>query len=326
LKYSRWLSLRLPDKKLPLANLYWLGASLTVLFSLVTLVPLATFWLQLASHFRWQYLLASLLLFAASWMYRRPILRVMLGISLIVNLFFILPWYTPFETNAHADSSPNLKLLQLNVLSANQQYQSFKSLIHSEQPDVILLQEVNLAWAEQLSKLTKDYPYALIVPRQDNFGIALLSRLPDLSIRETHWGPSVVPSIHATVMFAEQAVQIAVTHPLPPVNKSYAKQRNQQIAEIARWVTTVDQPVILAGDFNLTMWSPAYRPLSKLSLTNVRQGFGILATWPAAFSIFGIPIDHILVSQHFQVTQSYTGPNVGSDHLPLITQVTIKSH
>jgi len=53
-------------------------------------------------------------------------------------------------------------------------------------------------------------------------------------------------------------------------------------------------------------------------LKDGRSGFGIHPTWPAQFSLMGIPIDHLLISPELSVHHFTTGPHVGSDHLPVL--------
>jgi endonuclease/exonuclease/phosphatase (EEP) superfamily protein YafD len=89
------------------------------------------------------------------------------------------------------------------------------------------------------------------------------------------------------------------------------------------------------GDLNITMWSPYYRRfVSKTGLWNTRQGSGILPTWrpvkirfwrlPSALSwLLALPIDHCLVSPAIAVPQIRPGPDVGSDHLPLIVDLRL---
>jgi endonuclease/exonuclease/phosphatase (EEP) superfamily protein YafD len=82
--------------------------------------------------------------------------------------------------------------------------------------------------------------------------------------------------------------------------------------------------VILVGDFNTSLWSPYYyKFVEKTRLINGRRGFGVQPSWPTDLPIFYIPIDHCFVSPEFQVLNSRVGENVGSDHLPLITDLVI---
>ena len=74
------------------------------------------------------------------------------------------------------------------------------------------------------------------------------------------------------------------------------------------------------------MWSPYYSELVRESgLVDARKGFGVLPTWPAPLklSLMMIPIDHCLVSSELQVAQIKTGPDIESDHLPLIVDLLV---
>jgi endonuclease/exonuclease/phosphatase (EEP) superfamily protein YafD len=46
-----------------------------------------------------------------------------------------------------------------------------------------------------------------------------------------------------------------------------------------------------------------------------------LPTWPADTSYARIAIDHLLVSDGIVVFDLHRGPDVGSDHLPLIVDI-----
>jgi len=51
---------------------------------------------------------------------------------------------------------------------------------------------------------------------------------------------------------------------------------------------------------------------------NARKGFGICGTYLAPMAlVIGIPIDHVLFSDHFRCAQFKKGPYIGSDHLPI---------
>ncbi len=73
--------------------------------------------------------------------------------------------------------------------------------------------------------------------------------------------------------------------------------------------------------------------VNETGLRNARLGKGILPTRtkkiksfkipPALFWLISIPIDHCLISQEFTVTGIRRGPDVGADHLPLITDLAI---
>jgi endonuclease/exonuclease/phosphatase (EEP) superfamily protein YafD len=86
-------------------------------------------------------------------------------------------------------------------------------------------------------------------------------------------------------------------------------------------------PLILAGDFNMTADSPTYREtLSRYGNAFSRSGFGFGHT-ERPFkhgSLFGIRIDHVLFGPDWQPCRCWVGPELGSDHLPVIADLALK--
>ena len=115
-----------------------------------------------------------------------------------------------------------------------------------------------------------------------------------------------------------------LVHPSVPIKQQSFIDRNQQLAAIGEYAAQVKNPLIVVGDFNTTMWSPFYKNMVKTGkLRNARSGFGILPTWPTFMPLVYIPIDHFLVSKEIGILKIHTGRNIGSDHLPLITDLVI---
>ena len=58
-----------------------------------------------------------------------------------------------------------------------------------------------------------------------------------------------------------------------------------------------------------------------LALVNGRREHGVMGSYPAwlPFGILRLPIDHLLASRDFTVIGARLGPDIGSDHLPLVT-------
>ena len=83
--------------------------------------------------------------------------------------------------------------------------------------------------------------------------------------------------------------------------------------------------MIVAGDFNVTPWSPHFRDLLKAAgLRNAACGPGYLATWPRWFWPARIPIDHVLLKGPWAVTTLRLGPAFGSDHYPIIADLCLE--
>ncbi|TQV88757.1 endonuclease/exonuclease/phosphatase family protein [Aliikangiella coralliicola] len=308
-------------KKTPVQRLILFFASLTFAFSILSLLAGHHRIFELMSHFKLQYLIGSIIFLSVFMLGKKWVLSLFTTGILALNSYFVLPWYYSSENSLKMEASQKIKLIHLNLLSSNQNYQGVIDFVEAEKPDIFMAQEVNTPWQEALAELTEAYPYNYVVPRPDNFGIAILSKKPLDTIIEKDWGNTRVPSLWVTFKLAGKTVNLVSTHPLPPISARYYQLRNKQLNAMMEELKTVDTPVILGGDFNMTMWSSDYSMFSNSQLKNTRQGFGILPTWPAKFSSLGIPIDHFLISRHFVVESMLNGPDVGSDHLPIVVSL-----
>jgi endonuclease/exonuclease/phosphatase (EEP) superfamily protein YafD len=290
-------------------------------------------WVELSCHFRPHCFIA--LVFGSLWLLsvrRWGWLALVLPTCLLLGTS-ILPWYLPRAESLPQGAECNLRLLLANVLSSNLEHHLILDLVEMERPDVLVLLEVNHAWIESLSVLKEEYPFYHEVPRPDNFGIAVYSRLPLMNLHMTEFGWDL-PSIVGILELNGRRVDLVATHPLPPLSAKYFHLRNRQLGRLpaAFSVGSIGSVVagsssssaILIGDLNLTMWSNYHARLEEESgLRNVRRGKGILPTWPVGLGPARIPLDHCLVSPEILVAELRAGPDVGGDHLPLIVDLFI---
>jgi len=190
--------------------------------------------------------------------------------------------------------------------------------------DVILLMEVNERWMTALAPLRPHYLEVIADPREDNFGIALFSRVTSTNGAVIRLSRAEVPSIVTTLLINGQSIVLLGTHPLPPGSAEYARLRNEQLGEIAAHIQRCTSPAIVFGDLNTTPWSPYFTELLRKSgLRNTSQGLGLHGSWPAVLPVGRIPLDHCLVSSNLHVLDKQLGPQVGSDHLPVVIDLKI---
>ena len=81
-------------------------------------------------------------------------------------------------------------------------------------------------------------------------------------------------------------------------------------------------PTIVAGDFNVPIESRYYRDHWKsmsnaFSLTGFGFGHTKFTRW------HGIRIDHVLADDHWRIVHCRVGPDLGSDHRPVITELSL---
>ena len=302
-----------------------LEAATVALCAGVGLAFLARLWwvFELACHFRPHQ--AVLLWLAAGfwfWMKRRW-LAGLCGTLALLNTLMVAALFLPPSTGP-LPGSQKLRLLSLNVHMANERADLVLDCLRKADADIILLMEVNDRWMNSLSTLNESYPFRITAPREDNFGIALFSRLPLANSKVVEIGGAEVPSIATEAEWPGGRFFLLGTHPLPPGSAAYAAWRNEQLKAVATLVRPQALPVIVAGDLNLTPWSPYFSALLKQSgLKNTSQGLGLFNSWPGTLAGMGIPIDHCLVSQDWIVLAKRTGPPVGSDHLPVVVEISL---
>jgi endonuclease/exonuclease/phosphatase (EEP) superfamily protein YafD len=311
------------------------GSGCGIAIVLITLLSLLSNvawhpYLELTTHFRVQYWVISILLFIGVLCQRSKRWIWVCLFSLAIQLEAILPWYLPPSISSTGVNLYPVRILLSNVYFRNQNPHKLLDLVAVEHPDLIVIQEKTAVWITALEPLKSEFPYFFQAPDD----IAIWSRLPLQT--PTLMGASGQSSIAATVTIANQPVAIVATHP-PPPKPNLLQLRNAEFDWVATHIQAQSTPVILIGDLNTTVWSPYYRQLEHTTgLYNTRRGFGILPTWPAPTPyaksrallnwltpLLRIPIDHCLVSPEIRVRSLRLGPNVDSDHLPLIADLLI---
>jgi endonuclease/exonuclease/phosphatase (EEP) superfamily protein YafD len=303
-----------------------LATVLLILLSLAGYLGEVNTKLELISHFKLQYLIVSFSPFFF-FLLRRQKLWLMISLfCLMINLVEILPWYFPQTSNiANERSSQKIRVLQSNIDKNSYQLSKVLPLIKKEQPELAVLVEFGQRAAKELEELKQMFPYSISHQDVEYDGTVIYSKLPleNTSIKSLGGGRKAVL---ADVTILGKVISIIAVHPSNAVGKIYVEERNRQLLAIADYVEKVKNPLLL-GDFNITMWSPYYKHLvNKAKLQNTRKGFGILPTWPTFLPLFYIPIDHCLIRQnlnYMEVIKTHVGDDVGSDHLPLITDLLI---
>jgi vancomycin resistance protein VanJ len=103
--------------------------------------------------------------------------------------------------------------------------------------------------------------------------------------------------------------------------KSLLREIEQRRAH--RWVEQYPAPRIVVGDFNSPPESPIFREAwadwqNAFSLTGRGIGGTRLNGWIRA------RIDHILLDDRWTVVRSWLGPDLGSDHRPILAEVRLR--
>lgn len=271
-------------------------------------------WLiDLGSHWQCLYSLGLLVFVAlASWLDRR---------WAVLFLALPLPWLTASPAAPMLPKERvSLTVASANVHIDNQNTQLLRQWLAQAQPDVVVLLEVSPEYIAGLAPL-RAYPHRKVLDKDGLFSIALLSRLPLADVEVQH-DPEGIPRLAVQVELSDQRVRILAEHPMPPISAGYHHVRNAKFAARAAEARVSGLPTVLVGDLNASPWSSAF---GGLAANGLRRATGFVPTWPAVGRVFpGIPIDHVLVSAHWSVVSQARGPDLGSDHYPVVVELALR--
>lgn len=287
-------------------------------------VSLAAGWwwlLDLASPFQMQYgvtLVACAIGLLACGNWRWAITALVLAVPPVMR---VAPLFLPAKPVAVTGEN-RLRVMAFNLLSSNHQHEAVLQWVRATDPDVAVFPEVTLAWARQLDQLADRLPYAVMQPQEGNFGMAVLSKHPlkDEKIILSERFDGVV-GIRVELEVKGRRLVVHGTHPPPPLGGAMAKERDRHLRALAAEAVSSPQPVVMAGDFNATPWCHGMKPLAAAGLRDARTGHGATATWRRSMPWVAIPIDHILIKGAVRVEGFQTGPDLGSDHRPVIADL-----
>ena len=274
---------------------------------------------DLAAHFRVQYaaLLVPAVAVLAGLGWRRTTLPAV--VALVVNLALIVPLY--LDRPAQPDGSSSLQILSFNVTASNPERASVIAYLAASGADIIFLHESSTDWEDALSR--SDLPYRMVSAREPGslFGtLALVGE--DVVANVIPLGDFGQLSIEVIIELGGSEIKVLGTHPLSPVSPSRAAARDEQLRIVGEWASRQDVPVVVTGDFNASTWSRGFSLVTReAGLVNSQRGFGVQASWPTGYTLFGIPIDHLVHSPELTTVDRYLGESLGSEHFSLFVTV-----
>lgn len=284
--------------------------------------------LDLLAHFRWQYLPPMALGLAAAVSLRARGAMLLLGLGLVLNTYSLLfaTTSTPMDSAAarRVTVSGSLKFLIVNIHLDTVDVEPLLGLIDQERPDLVAIVELSSVAADALDVLDSRYPSRIQVPREDPFGMGVWALQSDLDLKVLGTPASDFPLIQVRDR-GDPEWSFWLIHPFPPLGSTGSTWRDSYLAFVADQVAGAAGGVV-AGDFNATPWSAAYRRFrQQTGMADASAGRPPVPTWrppgPMGF-VLALPLDHLLHGRDWQVQDFRLGPDIGSDHRPLIVSLS----
>jgi endonuclease/exonuclease/phosphatase (EEP) superfamily protein YafD len=299
-----------------------LAAAFAVWAALLAGALAPQFWLlELLSHFRVQYaallLALALALFATD--QRRFAIACVLGSALGLGSVVA---YTGWQSQLTRASSNGFRLVTFNVWFRNEDFARVAQYLESTRADAIVLQELTAAEARELGEQLPSYRYSYLGAARPQ-GAAVFSRWPIVAAAGVDFGTGA-RGARVELQWRDTAVTLLGVHLHWPLGSHNSHKRNSELAQIAAFARSIDGPLLIGGDFNVTPWSAHFRRVvAESGLADCAAGRGLLPTWPAQFAPMRIRIDQCLASKQWNVVDIRTGPSIGSDHLPTVTDLSL---
>jgi len=241
--------------------------------------------------------------------------------------------YTPLAAVTVQDaeaspSDPTLRLVASNVQQENSAYERWLQVVRRTDPDLILALEINDRWERHLDALQDRYPHCVRHPRDNYYGMMLLSRFELVDPQVRFIVQDDVPSIHTGVRLRNgTVVHLHGVHPRPPEPRTgqHTTARDAEVVVLGREIDeqTEHRPTLIAGDFNDVAWSHTTDLFIKLSgLLDPRKGRGLFNTFHADHPLFRFPLDHVFHSNDFRLVALEVLGHVGSDHFPVLAELS----
>ncbi len=331
---------------------------LSVFMALTLLAPWispGSFWPSLFAAHGYVYVFPCLVICLIYWL-RPPRQWALLPAILIV---FSLPaWHrhVQFGNQSHSDTAEGIVIATLNAYSLHELKLDKKKVVQVDrekskqlfpkdmQPDIVCLQEIPLSY----------------VPRGPDWGISnsylfrhknslLVSRYPikekgkksfEGSGNSISWADIATPlgklrvfNVHLQSNRISQDTDVLAEAPIDEAKtwkgwrkvlrkvRSSTRLREEQALWLAEAIHNSPLPVLVAGDFNDSPQSYAYRIIrNELNDSFEHGGTGFGTTF--AGRIPGLRIDFILGSQDLNFVRHHVSPVRFSDHYPVLSRVT----
>jgi endonuclease/exonuclease/phosphatase (EEP) superfamily protein YafD len=197
------------------------------------------------------------------------------------------------------------------------------ALVREADPDVLVVQELTPHAERVLADFDKSFPHFRKFPADGPTGIGLWSR-HELESGET-FALGRLPAIQARVRAPSGAFTVIGAHLSSPVTPRKAAARNVELRALGARSAAIDGPLVVAGDFNVTPYSPYFQEwLAASGLTDSRRGRTLSASWPTMFPLVAIPIDHVAVNSSFTILSHQRLANFESDHYGVLVELALE--
>lgn len=263
--------------------------------------------------------------------------KINILVGLLLLIFPISVYAEQTEEQMQTTTEYPIKVLSLNIHSAvnwdgEYDLDGLTQFIQEVNPDIIGLQEVDRSWSsrsrfqdiclELATRLNLNYGFSVSLEKNASYyGNQILSKFPIVQI----WSEKLPGSLEVrSFVFTQLWVNGIRINVLNTHLGLSVEDRILQTAEIRRFLSQVNGPVIVMGDFNGVSSDQSIGSLVN-DFIDLRElsDFRNQGTFRMKDGSVGSRIDYILTSPDFLYQSFQIVENKISDHLPLVAEVSL---
>lgn len=301
-----------------------MGVAMTasLLLGLLALSGIGHRWLDILFQFTAPILLLTIIVTTVLGLVRRW-MAVAIGLAATVILTCaVAPQWFP-DSPAPRAGAPVVRLYSANLWALNTDVEAITASVAAADADVVVLVELGDGPAARIDQVLAGYPHRIATPRiERSSGAArsvIASRWPLTVIRDRPDGLHAIGASVRTPLGPLNVMGVHLTRPWP-----FQEQWGQisQTMALGAVLRDLRGPVVVAGDFNSVSSARIGRQIRRDLGLHPAPGFP--GTWPtAAPSAFAVTIDQVYRSPDLTFVSRRLGRPTGSDHRPVVTEVTL---
>ncbi len=269
----------------------------------------------------WDYvLLAGIVLTLVVAVFSRRLRITAILTAFVLCADFVSPTILDWYRNSGPATGPSLKIISFNWLADERDRSAIYEWLDAEKPDIVALQEIGGSERGVTTTLFGMFPYHT-QPASD---VMILSKYP--IIKQASKTLDANSMVRAELNVENRRLVVWGIHPATLKELAEVKARDHYLADVAQYLRLETERVLMMGDFNATRWDPGFRAILAAGDLHEQPALVALPTRMAVrkgIPFFGSPIDHILTSTGNVLNDCHTGPNLGSDHKPLICNLKL---
>lgn len=264
-------------------------------------------------------LLLALLALSRRW---RSTALPLLAASAVAGAVLAMPLFP--SGGAGDGGAARVRLVSFNMYRDNDRAKDAIDWVIAQKADFVILVEAVPDHAGEIARLKEVFPHSYGCSAKTPCSTMILSRQPAQDVWHLSRGdPENRKALSAvTARFAVDGQDLPIT--AVHLDRPWPQGVQERfLGVLYEAVASVGRRGIVAGDFNSAPWTFAMRRMAKAGELHLASG--ATGTWPADRlpHPLRLPLDQVYIGQCMTRAAVRHGPQIGSDHLPIVTDIVV---